>query len=116
LVKSNDSGVNYSEDGSKRIPPKPFLPFVYQEVRRLTLAAHVALGCRGVSCCGFPLRRRIEGTGGLFFPEASSPGITRTSLVTELAAFAGATFDEFVQWMVQDASIDRRDRRGLKLT
>ena len=39
----------------------PVLPFVYQEVRRLTLAAHVALGCRGVSCCGFPLRRPHRG-------------------------------------------------------
>jgi hypothetical protein len=26
-----------------------------------------------------------------------------------------ATFDELVQWMVQDASLDRRDRRGPKL-
>jgi hypothetical protein len=25
-------------------------------------------------------------------------------------AFAGATFDELVQWMVPDASIDRWDR------
>jgi hypothetical protein len=25
-------------------------------------------------------------------------------------AFAGTTFDELVQWMVQDASIDRWDR------
>jgi hypothetical protein len=30
--------------------------------------------------------------------------------------FAGANFDELVQWMVQEASLDRRDRRGPKLT
>jgi hypothetical protein len=30
--------------------------------------------------------------------------------------FAGANFDELVQWMVQDASLDRRDRRGPELT
>ncbi len=30
-------------------------------------------------------------------------------------AFAGTTFDELVQWMVQDASLDRRDRWGPKL-
>jgi len=27
--------------------------------------------------------------------------------VPELATFAGTTFDELVQWMVQDASLDR---------
>ncbi len=30
-------------------------------------------------------------------------------------AFAGINFDELVQWMVQDASLDRGDRRGPKL-
>lgn len=29
---------------------------------------------------------------------------------------AGTTCDELVQWMVQDASLDRYDRWGLKLT
>jgi len=43
--------------------------------------------------------------------------MTETSFVPELAkAFAGTTFDELVQWMVQDASLDRRDRWGPKLT
>jgi D-alanine-D-alanine ligase len=27
--------------------------------------------------------------------------------VPELAAYAGITFDELVQWMVEDASLDR---------
>jgi D-alanine-D-alanine ligase len=27
--------------------------------------------------------------------------------VPELASFAGTTFDELVQWMVEDASLDR---------
>ncbi len=42
--------------------------------------------------------------------------MTETSLVPELASFAGTTFDELVQWMVEDASLDREDRRGPKLT
>ena len=81
---------SYSESTSNRALPRPNLPFVYQEVRRLTLAAHVALGCRGVSCCGFPLRDRIEGTGGLFCLEVSTqPGMTETSYVPELASVCG---------------------------
>jgi hypothetical protein len=31
-------------------------------------------------------------------------------------AVAGTTFDELVQWMVEDASFDRCDRWGPKLT
>jgi D-alanine-D-alanine ligase len=51
---------------------------------------------------------RNEGTGGLFCPEVSTrPGMTSMSQVPELAVFAGTTFDELVQWMVEDASLDR---------
>jgi D-alanine-D-alanine ligase len=103
-----DYEAKYSEGGSKHIQPAPILPFVYQEVRRLTLAAHVALGCRGVSRADFRFDDRIEGTGGLICLEVNTqPGMTKTSLVPELAAFAGITFDELVQWMVEDASLDR---------
>jgi D-alanine-D-alanine ligase len=45
------------------------------------------------------------------------PGITETSRVPDPARLcAGTTFDELVQWMVQDASLDRYDRWGPKLT
>ena len=40
-------------------------------------------------------------------PEVIPPGMTETSLVPEPASFAGTTFDELVQWMVEDASLDR---------
>jgi D-alanine-D-alanine ligase len=108
LVKFYDYEAKYSAGASKHIQPAPILPFVYQEVRRLTLAAHVALGCRGVSRADFRFDDRIEGTGGLFCLEVNTqPGMTETSLVPELAAFAGITFDELVQWMVEDASLGR---------
>jgi D-alanine-D-alanine ligase len=69
----------------------------------------VALGCRGVSRADFRFDDRIEGTGGLFCLEVTTqPGMTETSLVPELASvFAGTTFDELVQWMVEDASLGR---------
>ena len=35
------------------------------------------------------------------------PGMTETSLVPELAARAGISFDELVRWMVADASLNR---------
>ena len=68
----------------------------------------MALGCRGVSRADFRFDERIEETGGLLCLEVSTqPGMTRASFVPELAAFAGITFDELVQWMVEDASPDR---------
>jgi D-alanine-D-alanine ligase len=33
--------------------------------------------------------------------------MTETSLVPELAAHAGITFDELVQWMIEDVSLNR---------
>ncbi len=108
VVRFYDYEAKYSPGASKHILPAPVLPFVYQEVRRLTLAAHRALGCRGVSRADFRYDDRIEGTGGLVCLEVNTqPGMTETSLVPELAADAGMTFDELVQWMVEDASLGR---------
>ena len=101
-----DYEAKYAAGGSKHLLPAQLLPNVYQEVRRLALAAHSALGCRGVSRADF--RYDDRGTGELVCLEVNTqPGMTETSLVPELAAFAGITFDELVQWMVEDASTNR---------
>ena len=101
-----DYEAKYAAGGSKHLLPAPILPNVYQEVRRLALAAHNALGCRGVSRADFRFDDR--GTGKLVCLEVNTqPGMTETSLVPELAAYAGITFDELVQWMVEDASSNR---------
>ena len=68
----------------------------------------MALGCRGVSRADFRYDDRIEGTAGLVCLEVNTqPGMTETSLVPELAAHAGITFDALVRWMVEDASLGR---------
>ena len=101
-----DYEAKYASGGSRHVLPAQILPNVYQEVRRLTLAAHSALGCRGVSRADF--RYDDRGTGKLVCLEINTqPGMTETSLVPELAAYAGITFDELVRWMVEDASINR---------
>jgi D-alanine-D-alanine ligase len=103
-----DYEAKYAPGGSKHELPAQISPFVYQEARRLALAAHRALGCRGVSRADFRFDDRVEGTGGLVCLEVNTqPGMTETSLVPELAAYAGITFDELVQWMVEDASVNR---------
>ncbi len=101
-----DYEAKYAAGGSRHLLPAPILPNVYQEVRRLSLAAHSALGCRGVSRADF--RYDDRGAGKLICLEVNTqPGMTETSLVPELAAYAGITFDELVQWMVEDASTNR---------
>jgi D-alanine-D-alanine ligase len=108
VVRFYDYEAKYAPGASKHLLPAPISPFVYQQVRRLALAAHRALGCRGVSRADFRYDDRIEGTGGLFCLEVNTqPGMTETSLVPELAAHAGITFDELERWMIEDASLDR---------
>jgi D-alanine-D-alanine ligase len=107
MVRFYDYEAKYAPGGSKHLLPAPLKPNVYQEVRRLALQAHQALGCRGVSRADFRYDERA-GTQGLFCLEVNTqPGMTETSLVPELAAYAGITFEELVRWMVEDASLNR---------
>ena len=103
-----DYEAKYAPGGSEHVLPAKILPKVYQEVRRLALHAHQALACRGVTRADFRYDDRSEGTEGLACLEVNTqPGMTETSLVPELAAHAGVTFDELVQWMIEDASLNR---------
>lgn len=103
-----DYEAKYAPGGSTHILPAKISPFVYQEVRRIAIAAHRALGCRGVSRADFRWDDTVEGAGGLVCLEVNTqPGMTETSLVPELAAHAGIPFVELVQWMIEDASLNR---------
>ncbi|MBM7850573.1 D-alanine-D-alanine ligase [Methylopila capsulata] len=103
-----DFDAKYAKGGSQHVLPAKISPFVYQEVRKLALAAHHALGCRGVSRADFRFDDREGGTGELVCLEVNTqPGMTETSLVPELAAYAGIGFGELVRWLVEDASLER---------
>ena len=103
-----DYESKYAKGGSIHVLATEIKPKIYQEVQKLTLMAHEALGCRGVSRADFRYDDRPEGTGALVCLEVNTqPGMTQTSLVPELAAHAGYSFGELVEWMVEDASCDR---------
>ena len=107
-VRFYDYEAKYAPGGSEHVLPAKILPKVYQEVRRLALRGHQALSCRGVTRADFRYDDRSAGTDGLVCLEVNTqPGMTETSLVPELAAHAGVTFDELVQWMIEDASLNR---------
>jgi D-alanine-D-alanine ligase len=103
-----DYHAKYAKGGSKHVLPAVLKPNIYQQVQQLALEAHRALGCRGVSRADFRYDDRPNGTGDLLVLEVNTqPGMTETSLVPEMAAYAGFSFGELVQWMVEDASCNR---------
>jgi D-alanine-D-alanine ligase len=103
-----DYEAKYAPGGSKHVLPAQLLPDVYQLIRKYAVAAHHALGCRGVSRADFRYDDTPSGTGELICLEVNTqPGMTATSLVPELAAFAGQSFGQLVAWIVEDASCNR---------
>jgi len=106
-VRFYDYEAKYAPGGSKHILPAPIALDAYKEVQRLTVAAHQALGCRGVSRSDFRFDES-KGATGLYCLEVNTqPGMTETSLVPEMAAHAGVSFVELVRWMIEDASLNR---------
>lgn len=103
-----DYDAKYAAGGSEHIIPAKISPFIYQNIRMLALRAHQALGCRGVSRADFRFDDRLEGMDGLICLEVNTqPGMTATSLVPDMAAHRGMSFEELVRWMVEDASCER---------
>ena len=100
--------AKYVKGGSRHLLPASLKPNVYELVQKLTLTAHKALGCRGVSRADFRYDDTDGGSGEVVCLEVNTqPGMTATSLVPELAVHAGLTFAELVRWMVEEASCDR---------
>jgi D-alanine-D-alanine ligase len=100
-----DYEAKYAPGGSRHILPARVAPKVYEQVQALALAAHNALGCRGVTRADF---RFDSERGTLVCLEVNTqPGMTETSLVPELAAHEGISFGELVKWIAEDASLER---------
>jgi len=100
--------AKYAKGGSVHVLPAKIKPKIYHEVQELTLRALRALGCRGVSRADFRFDESKGESGELVCLEVNTqPGMTETSLVPDMAAYAGLSFAELVEWMVEDASCDR---------
>lgn len=102
-----DYDAKYRPGGSRHVVPADLPGEVTRACRDVALAAHDALGCRGISRSDF---RWDEGRGldGLVLLETNTqPGMTPTSLSPEQAAEAGWSFGAFCRWILEDASCDR---------
>ena len=103
-----DYDAKYLPGGSKHVLPAPLKPNIYHMVQELALKAHRALGCRGVSRADFRFDETQGADGELACLEVNTqPGMTGTSLVPDLAAYAGMSFADLSQWLVEDASCGR---------
>jgi D-alanine-D-alanine ligase len=110
-LKFYDFEAKYAPGGSVHELPARISPDIYELVRKYTLAAHLALGCRGVSRADFRFDDPSLGAGGsgelICLEVNTQPGMTGTSLVPELAQYAGSPFGELVRWIIEDASCAR---------
>ncbi len=103
-----DYEAKYAPGGSTHILPAPVSDEVTQACQRLALQAHNALGCRGVTRADFRYDDSKPGIAGMSCLEVNTqPGMTATSLVPELAAHAGTSFEDLARWMIEDASLGR---------
>ncbi|MBO6816027.1 MAG: D-alanine--D-alanine ligase [Rhizobiaceae bacterium] len=100
--------AKYKPGGSRHILPAEIKPNIYQKILTLSLKAHQLFGCRGVTRSDFRLDDGLMGTGELVWLEINTqPGMTPTSLLPELAAHAGHSWEELLSWIVEDASCNR---------
>jgi D-alanine-D-alanine ligase len=100
-----DYEAKYAPGGSRHILPAVIPAQVTTAIQTHTLAAHKALGCRGVSRSDF--RWDPEQNELIFLETNTQPGMTPTSLIPELAADMGMSFGQLVAWLVEDATLNR---------
>lgn len=102
-----DYHAKYSSGGSRHVVPADIPPAVDAACREIALAAHQALGCRGLSRADLRWDE-ARGADGLILLEVNTqPGMTPTSLAPEQAAQVGIDFPALCRWIVEDASCNR---------
>ncbi len=105
--KFYDYHAKYEEGGSTHTMPAPIHAEAYREALEISVQAHRALGCRGVSRVDLRYDDTAGEPGKHYVLEVNTqPGMTPTSLVPEIAAHAGISFEELVSWMVENARCD----------
>jgi D-alanine-D-alanine ligase len=102
-----DYEAKYAPGGSRHILPAQIPPKVAEEAMALAIAAHKALGCRGVTRTDFRYDDTASRHRMILLETNTQPGMTPTSLVPEQAAHLGMSYAKLCRWIVEDASCDR---------
>ena len=75
----------------------------FKKITNITSKAHRVIGCRGVTRSDFKFYK-----GKFYLLEINTqPGMTKLSLVPEIASYAGISFIKLIEWILKDASINR---------
>ena len=75
----------------------------YNKLMNIALKAHNILGCKGVTRSDF----RFYKNKFYLLELNTQPGMTSLSLVPEIAKYKNMNFIELIEWIVNDASINR---------
>jgi D-alanine-D-alanine ligase len=70
------------------------------EVMNIALKAHKVIGCKGVTRSDF----KFYNNKFYLLEINTQPGMTRLSLVPEIARYKGITFIKLIEWILKDAS------------
>ena len=70
------------------------------EVMNMALKAHKVIGCKGVTRSDF----KFYNNKFYLLEINTQPGMTRLSLVPEIAKYKGITFIKLIEWILKDAS------------
>ena len=73
------------------------------KVLNIALKAHRIIGCRGVTRSDF----RFYKNKFYLLEINTQPGLTKLSLVPEIASYVGMKFIDLIKWMLKDASTNR---------
>jgi D-alanine-D-alanine ligase len=93
----------FSNAKTKHIMPAAITLKKYKEVLLLAKKAHKVLGCRGITRSDF----KLFNNKFYLLETNTQPGMTKLSLVPEIAAFCGIKFEDLIFWIARDASINR---------
>lgn len=102
-----DYHAKYADGGSRHIVPAVLPRPVFDACMDHALAAHRALGCRGLSRTDFRWDESLGLAGLVLLETNTQPGMTPTSLAPEQAAHVGIGFEALCDWLVGDASCAR---------
>ncbi len=92
-----------SNSKTKHIIPVNLTKQNLNKVLNIALKAHKLLKCRGVTRSDFKLFKNK-----FYLLETNTqPGMTKLSLVPEIAAFKGTSFIKLLEWILKDASIKK---------
>jgi len=102
--KFYDYKAKYSKSAkTQHIMPAPISKKKYMEVLKIAKKAHKKIGCRGITRSDF----RFYKNKFYLLEINTQPGMTALSLVPEIARFKKISFENLVEWIAKDSSINR---------